>query len=390
MDIITDSAVLRDRIAPLHYDRFVALDTEFVRERTYYPLLCLVQVAGERDVFAVDMLAKGLDPAPLYALLDNTAVTKVFHACQQDLEILVERTGKTPAPLFDTQVAARMLGFGEAVSYAALTEELCGVHLDKSSRYTDWSRRPLNPAQLEYAASDVTYLREVYVRLIEQLEARARRSWAEEEMEALRDPNLYRADPEEIWKKIKVRTTSPRFLAVVKALACWREHYARRVDKPRTWILKNEAILEIAAADPRDVKDLTALRSFSSSKQAFCNDILAAVEQGRNAPPVALLKKKSLPAGATPLMDLLKVLLKTQAEQHHVAPSTVADAEDLKEIALHRGEGPLPTIPAMHGWRFDVFGKHALALKEGRLALTADHRKIVLIAPEYATPETAL
>lgn len=373
-DVITDSNALENRLAALAGEKFVAIDTEFVREKTYYPQLCLVQIAGESDAFAVDVLAEGLDLAPLKALLENTDVLKVFHACPQDVALLLHSIGVMPLPLFDTQVAAQMLGFGEAASYARLTEELCGVEIDKTLRYMDWSKRPMSREQIDYALSDVIHLRQVYTALVKDLEEKGRYAWAMEEMEPLRQAESYDAKPEEAWTKLRLRSTKPSFLALVRALAAWRERTAQKHDKPRQWILRDETLLEIAAANPKTPEALAKIRNVHGS-QSMREGIFAALEEGRSAEPPKMAKKKLPPIGSGPIMDLLKILLKMQSEQHGIAASVIARADDIEQFVIQKK----PDVPAMHGWRHDLFGKHAIALKEGRLAMMVQKGRIILL-----------
>jgi len=381
MDIITDSAVLKERLAPLHNEKFVTIDTEFLREKTYYPLLCLVQVAGDNDAFAIDPLAADIDLTPLYDLLVDPKTLKVFHACKQDMEILFYAMDKLPRSVFDTQVAAQVLGYGEAAGYGALVEKICHIKLDKSSRHTDWSRRPLSRSQVDYAISDVTHLRLIYTYLKKELDLLDRNKWLDQEMEPLIALDTYKQQPEDAWKMLKIRTTTPRFLAIVKEVAQWREERARHVDKPRQWILKNDGIMEIAAAVPKTPEDLGRLRYYNTKDEDINRSLISAVEKGiNNENPPKLEKKKPLPQGCGPLMDLLKVLLKMQCEHHNVAPSVVARTEDLEAIAMHHKDG-MPDINCMRGWRLEVFGQYAMALKHGKLGFTVQGRKIILIEP---------
>lgn len=383
MDIIIDTAELKERLEGLKHEEFVTVDTEFVRERTYYPLLCLVQLAGEKDAFAIDPLALGINLTPLYEFLGNKGILKVFHAAQQDIELFLNQTGEMPEPIFDTQIAAQVLGYGEAASYASLVEYLCEVELDKSSRYTDWSRRPLTQRQIDYAISDVTHLRKVYQEIFAQLDKTGRRAWYEEEMEFFTKPENYIPDPENIWKKIKLKSHAPKFLGAVKELAKWRELRAQRLNRPREWILKTETLLEIAAASPKNDDELKRIKALKDPGDTVREEILEALTYGANNPPVDFVKKKHLPHGIGPLVELLKVLLKMQSESNHVAGSIVASVDDLRLIAAEEK----PDIPAMHGWRYEIFGKHALALKAGNLALTAEGNKIMLIEPAYESEQ---
>lgn len=381
MEIVTGSEELKKRVKNLENEEFVTVDTEFMRERTYYPLLCLIQIAGKNDAFAIDPLAEKIDLKPFFNLMTNKKVIKVFHSSQQDIAIILhESGGKMPEPVFDTQIAGQMLGYGESVSYAILVKKICDVELDKSSRYTDWSKRPLSQNQISYAISDVTHLRAVYEDMVEHMHEMSRESWVDEEMKNITNPALYTSDPETIWTRIKVRSHSPRFLAIVKELAKWRELYAQKTNKPREWVLKTEGILEIAAAAPKEKAAMNNFRGYKNRDSDISDKIFEAVQKGvKEKNPPKLPKKKIIPSGVAPLVELLKVLLKFKCEENEVAPSVVAKVEELKLIAAEEK----PDVPAMHGWRYDMFGKYAIALKEGKLALAADGNTVVLIEPAY-------
>jgi ribonuclease D len=384
MPVITDSVELKNRIDALKSETFVTIDTEFLREKTYFPLLCLVQIAGEKDFFAIDPLADGIDLTPMWDLLEDENVIKVFHACQQDVEIVLHATGKIPTQLFDSQIAAQVLGFGESIGYGNLVTKICKIELDKSSRHTDWSARPLSPKQIEYALSDVTHLRKIYVELKRKLEERERTSWFNEEMEKLNHTSVYLSDPEEAWKKLKVKGGNSKYLGILKELSKWRELRAQQVDKPRNWVIKNDGILEIASIIPKKLSDLDGLRFFKSSNTEMRQEILDAVQAGQDNEPPYFEKKKPLPKGATPLIDLLKVLLKPQCDHHDIAPSVVAVVSDLESIATtHNLQKDDPNIPAMQGWRYEIFGRLALSLKQGDLAMTVESGTITLIKPKY-------
>ncbi len=384
MPVITTSQELRKRVDALKKESFITIDTEFLREKTYYPLLCLIQIAGEKDVFAVDSLAKDIDLTPIWEILDDPKIVKVFHACSQDIEIVLHEHHKVPQSVFDTQIAAQILGYGENIGYGNLVTKICKVSLDKSSRHTDWSKRPLSEKQIKYALSDVTYLRDIYLTLKEQLESRERVLWFEEEMEKLSDPNCYIPHHDDAWKKLRIKSGSDEYLSIVKELATWRELRSQLVNKPRNWVMKSDAILEIASIVPKKDKDLDNLRFFKTSKSDVREEILAAVERGLSSKPPKLIKKKILPKGAGPLVDLLKVLLKTQCDYHDIAPSVVASIENLEKIAtvtdLCKNH---PDIPPMHGWRYEIFGKFAIALSKGELALSAENSRIILIKPKF-------
>ena len=311
-------------------------------------------------------------------------VLKVFHAARQDVEIFFHLSGRVPEPLFDTQVAAMVCGFGDSVGYETLAAKLALVNIDKSMRFTDWSRRPLSEKQLQYALSDVTHLRVAYDNLAARLKRTKRESWVEEEMETLTNPGTYRADPEEAWRRIKTRKRDPRHLAVLKGVAAWRERTAQTRDLPRGWVLKDEAVVEIAIHAPKDRDGLEGLRGVPRGlvRSEAGNEVLLAVRRGRALPESerpTLPRTREPAAGVKPLTDLLKVLLKMKCEAHHVASKLVASAADVEALAAGG------TVPALHGWRREVFGEDALALKAGRLVLAAEKNRIRLVRLE---PET--
>ncbi|HXE28440.1 MAG TPA: ribonuclease D [Stellaceae bacterium] len=369
---------------------FVTVDTEFMRDRTYWPVLCLVQVGGPEETVAIDPMAEGIDLAPLFALMANPEVLKVFHAARQDIEIFVNLTGKVPAPIFDSQVAAMVCGFGEAASYETLASKLGGAHIDKSARFTDWSHRPLSERQLRYALADVGPLRIVYEKLAARLKKTARASWLDEEMAALTDPALYRLDPAFAWKRLKLRSNNRRMLALAHALATWRESTAQKRDLPRSRVLRDESLLEIAAHAPQNVDDLARTRGlgkgFAESK--FGGEILAVVEGVMLMPESDYPKpepRREPPQGIGPLTDLLRVLLKLRSEENDVAARLVADAEDLELLAADDHAD----VRALTGWRHEIFGRDAIDLKHGRLALTAAGKRIKLVRSDAAAATQA-
>jgi ribonuclease D len=365
----------------LRGETFVTVDTEFMRERTYWPELCLVQIAGEAQVAVIDAQADGIDLTALGALLADQAVTKVFHAARQDVEIFMLLFDDVPRPMFDTQVAAMVAGFGDQVGYDALVANLTGSSIDKAHRFSDWSVRPLSAAQIAYAAADVTHLRHVYLRLRQRLEQENRLSWVAEEMAILNNPATYRVDPETAWERLRPRTTNRRLLYCLKEVAAWREKEAQRVNIPRQRLIKDEALLEIAATAPSNPEALARVRGVS---RGFADgrsgtallEVLAAARKVPDAdlPTPALSRDAVRPSAA--LVALLKVLLAAKAEQHHVAARLVAGSDDIDRLALEDD----PDIPALHGWRREVFGNDALLLKQGRIALGADGKRIKLIA----------
>jgi ribonuclease D len=380
MNVITESGALAEFCERQRGAGFVAVDTEFMRERTYWPILCLAQVAGPDEAAAIDALSPGLDLAPLLALMADPAVLKVFHAARQDLEIFVQLSGQVPHPVFDTQIAAMVCGFGDAVSYETLARKLAGAHLDKTSRFTDWAHRPLTERQIEYALADVVHLRTVYGRLRQILGKNGRSEWFAEEVAGLVDPAIYRNEPGEAWRRFRIRGRADRrFLGVLRAVAAWRERAAQQRDLPRGRVMKDEAVLEIAAHAPRTIDSLARTRSLGRgvAEGKLGQDILDAVAEGLADPdpPPAIAAKAEPPPGIGPLIELLRVLLKQRCEDFQVAQKLLASADDLEAIAAD-DEAP---VPALHGWRRQVFGDDALALKHGRLALTAGNNRINLV-----------
>lgn len=360
---------------------FVTVDTEFMRESTFWPNLCLVQVAGPDEAVAIDPLAPDLDLTPLFELMQAPNILKVFHAARQDLEIFHHLTGQVPTPIYDTQVAAMVLGFGEQASYEMLASQLAKVQIDKSSRFTDWSRRPLSERQLRYALSDVTHLRVIYEKINERLTATDRRSWVEGEMLDLTDPRTYEQRPADAWKRIKTRSTNMRMLAVLIEVAAWRESFCQQRDLPRNRVMRDEQMLEIAHHPPKTVADLTQIRGlprgFAEGRHGA--EILAAVVKGLARPENEIPQIEHAPPpprGIGPLVDLLKVLLKLKCETHDVAQKLIANTADLERIAAD----DQADVPALAGWRREVFGEDALALKHGRLALAAQGNRIKLVS----------
>jgi ribonuclease D len=378
--LITDTDTLAALCQRLTREEFVTVDTEFMRERTYYPELCVVQLAGETEVAVVDTVSDRLDLAPLGELLANPAVTKVFHAARQDVEIFVQRFGAVPTPLFDTQVAAMVAGFGDQVGYDSLVSGLTGGSIDKAHRFSDWAARPLSPAQIEYAAADVTWLRMVYRRLRARLEQEGRLAWVAEEMAILTSPATYRADPETAWERLKLRGNNRRFLALVRALAAWREAEAQRINIPRQRLLKDETLMEIAAIAPADPEALSRARGISRgfAEGRTGASLLDAIASSRAMPETSLPpipKQRDVARPSAALVQLLKVLLTARCEENQVAPKLIASSDDIDRIASEDD----PDVPALHGWRRIVFGDDAIALREGRVALGVDGKRIRLI-----------
>ncbi len=386
MTPITNNADLAAFCERLAAAPFIAVDTEFMRETTYWPKLCLIQAATPDEAQNIDPLAPGLDLEPFLRVLTNTSVTKVFHAARQDIEIF-QNLGAMPQPLFDTQIAAMAAGFGDQVSYDALVRQMLKKDVDKASRFTDWSRRPLSDAQLRYALDDVVHLAALYPKLRDRLQKEGRLVWVAEEMAALTNPALYDTDPESAWKRLKPRRHSPKYLAAFKATAAWRERTAQERDQPRGRILKDDAIDEIATQAPTDVDGFNRLRSaprgFAGSK--YGADLIAALREALRDPeayaPVVEKPAKSQQAPGA-VIELLKVLLKARSEDAKVAPKLIATVADLEQIALD----DQADVAALNGWRRKVFGEDALKLKRGELALVLEGARVrvVELEPEEA------
>jgi len=383
MSLITTTEALAAFCARQADAEFVTVDTEFMREKTYWPQLCLVQVAGPGEAVAIDPLAPGIDLAPLFELMVNPSVLKVFHASRQDVEIFHHLAGRVPHPLFDTQVAAMVCGFGDSVSYETLVSKVAGARVDKSSRFTDWSLRPLTERQLAYALSDVIHLRPIYDKLRKRLGKAGRAGWLDGEMAILTDPATYTVDPETSWQRFKPRTAKPRFRAVLREVAAWREREAQARDLPRGRLLRDEAVLEIAAHAPATVDELARVRGmgrgFAEGRQGA--DLLAAVARGLALPEEQCPREEAgaeLPPGTTPIIELLRVLLKMKCEDHHVASKLIASASDLEAIAVD----DQANVAALTGWRREVFGKDALALKHGEVALAISGNRLKLVPLE--------
>ena len=358
---------------------FVTVDTEFLRETTYYPLLCVAQMGSAEEAVVVDALAPGIDLAPFYALLADARIMKVFHAARQDIEIVWHAAKLIPHPIFDTQVAAMVLGYGDSISYEQLVQRITGDTLDKSHRFTDWTRRPLSEAQLAYAVSDVTHLRDVYLALVEDLKRRGRADWVEDEMRVLTSPDTYRMEPENAWKRLKTRVRKPRELAVLIEVAAWREQEAQTRDVPRSRVLKDEVIADIAVQAPTTTERLKTLRSLPKGfeRSRWGEAIVAAVNRGLARDPKTLpLQARLQPAAnGTAIVELLKVLLRMVSEHHHVAAKVIATVDDLERIAASDDA----EVPALSGWRRELFGDKALALKHGKLALAIEKGRVATV-----------
>ena len=385
--VVTDTDALTALCHRLANEEFVTVDTEFMRERTYYPELCLVQLAGETEVAIVDTVSEGLDLEPLGQLLANPAVTKVFHAARQDVEIFVQRFDAVPAPLFDTQVAAMVAGFGDQAGYDSLVSSLTGGSIDKAHRFSDWAARPLSPAQMAYAAADVTWLRLVYRRLRARLEDEGRLAWVAEEMAILTNPNTYRIDPDTAWERLKLRGNNRRFIALVRTIAAWREREAQRINIPRQRLLKDETLMEIAAIAPTSPEALSRARGITRgfAEGRTGASLLDAVAATATLPDASLPqppRQRDTVKPSAALVQLLKVLLAARCEENAVAPKLIASSDDIDRIASEDE----PDVQALHGWRRTVFGDDAIALRDGRVALGVDGRRIRLIPVAVAGP----
>ncbi|MFB2551173.1 ribonuclease D [Ensifer soli] len=357
---------------------FVTIDTEFLRETTFWPELCLIQMASPDEAVIVDPLKPGIDLQPFFALMADPHVVKVFHAARQDIEIIFHLGDLVPHPIFDTQVAAMVCGFGDSVSYDQLVSRIKNVHIDKSSRFTDWSRRPLSEKQLDYALADVTHLRDVYIHLKAELERENRSHWLKDEMDVLESRETYDLHPDEAWQRLKMRVRKPQELAVLQKIAAWREREARARNVPRGRILKDDAIYEIAQQQPRDAEALARLRTIpkgwerSSSGSAIVETVNAALAVPKSDLP-KVPRQNGAPEGAPAAIEMLKVLLKLIAEKQGVAPKIIANSEDLERIAA---EGEKADVAALRGWRRDIFGDVALKLIGGGVALRFIDRRI--------------
>jgi ribonuclease D len=390
MTLISRTDELKEACEKLGRAPFIAVDTEFMREQTFWPKLCLVQIAADGMEVLIDSQAPDLDLTPLFDLMVNEKVVKVFHSARQDIEIVHHLAGVIPHPIFDTQVAAMVCGFGEAVSYSMLVKRLLNRNLDKTSRFTDWSRRPLSERQLTYALGDVIYLRDLYPKLKAQLDQSERASWLNEEMAVLTDPATYELHPEQAWKRLKMRIKTPKALAVLMELAAWREREAQTQDVPRARILKDEALYDIASQTPRSQEDLGSLRTLHNgfARSSRGRAVLEAVSRGlerdpKTIPPIE--RGEPMPPEAQAVVDLLRVLLKATAGRHGVAPKLIATSDELEEVARSDDID----VPVLRGWRKKLFGDDALALKRGELALAIKDGEVTVIGPELVATNAA-
>lgn len=379
MPIITESKALADFCATLKNCEFITVDTEFLREKTYYPKLCLIQLScPEQNAKAIDPLADGIDLSPLFDLLNDTNILKVFHAGRQDLEIFYNLTGKVPAPVFDTQIAAMVCGYGDSIGYDRLVQNITGTQIDKSSQFTNWSLRPLSDKQLNYALGDVTYLCDVYRGLMAELEKRGRADWVKQEDKSLTDPAAYENDPYETWKRVKIRSPKPKNLIVLRELAAWREKKAQQRNIPKPWLMKDDTLADMASQLPTNLQGLSKIRNLSKeySKESKGQELLDVIQDALNSPkdtwPVPK-KRKQLSASTMATIDVLKLLLKVISVENEVANKIIANADDIEAIALDDNAD----VPALKGWRREVFGDDALAIKNGKLAIGLQDGKIV-------------
>lgn len=365
---------------------FLTVDTEFLRERTYYPKLCLLQIAGPDSAACIDPLAEGIDLTPVYQILNDDKTLKVFHAGRQDLEIFFNATGRLPAPIADTQIMAMVCGFGESVSYETLASKLAKAKIDKSSRFTDWSARPLTAKQTEYALADVTHLRTVFVKLQMELAAKNRQEWIADELAKLTDNRIYISDPAGAWERLRMRLEKPRTIAIAQALAGWREREAQQLNIPRGRVMKDETLQEVIFHPPSDMAQLLRIRGLPNgfADSRFAPAILQAVAAVQALPESALPPMPPMRAQSneslSATVELLKVLLRYTAAEHDVATKLLATTDELEELAANDEAD----VPALKGWRRELFGARALELKHGKLALTLKNRKIV-VAPVNPT-----
>jgi ribonuclease D len=384
-DLIDDSASLANLCARLATKPYVVVDTEFMRENSYWPELCLLQIADDEEAAAIDPMAPGLDMKPLLDLLtENEDVLKVFHAGGQDIEIVYNLTGKTPHPLFDTQVAAMALGQGEQIGYSNLVDTYLGITVDKGARFTDWARRPLDKRQLDYAIADVTHLSKIFPKMLEKLKKTGRGVWLDQEMERLADPANYENDPNEAWQRVRVASRKPEVLGRLKALGRWRELEAQGKNLPRGRIIKDETLADLAANPPKKQADLGRVRGLSAAWAQ--NDIggrmMAALESATPMTAAELPprddRKPSLGKDGALVADLLKLLLKIRAKEINVAARLLARSEELEALAAGQRDG----LPMLEGWRFEQFGKDALQLVEGQLGFTVKGGKLKMTRTE--------
>ncbi|MBX8813380.1 ribonuclease D [Ochrobactrum sp. MR34] len=378
MELITTTQGLEQAVSQLSKSDFVTVDTEFIRETTFWPELCLIQMASPDSTALVDALAPGIDLSSFFALMADKSVVKVFHAARQDIEIVFHLGNLIPEPVFDTQVAAMVCGFGDAISYDQLVARITGVNLDKSSRFTDWRRRPLSDKQLDYALADVTHLRDVYLYLQDRLTKEGRNDWVSEEIRILTARETYDMHPDDAWKRLKIRLRKPAELAVMQKVAAWRERAARERNVPRGRVIKDDTIQEIAQQQPRDAEALSRLRTIPKGweRSSHAQGLVEAINEALSIPKEdmpRLPKQYNAPEGTGAASDVLKLLLKIITEDHGVAPKVVASSDDIDQIAA---KGNAADVPALKGWRRELFGEKALQMIEGKIGIKFENRKI--------------
>jgi ribonuclease D len=384
MSLITNTTDLIAFCERAKQEPYITVDTEFVREHTYWAKLCLIQVGLEKEAVAIDPLSEEIDLSSFFNLLQDHQVLKVFHSARQDIEIFYHRTGQIPSPLFDTQVAAMVCGFGESIGYEVLVQKFAKTAIDKSSRYTHWAQRPLTKKQLNYALGDVIHLRVIYDNLIKIISKEDRFHWFEEEMAILTSPQTYEINPYRVWEKIRAKSAKPRMLAILREIAAWRELKAQEKNMPRVRIMQENMMLELAAAAPQSVEELSQIRGLSTSfiEGNRGKTVLELIQKAMALPiedcPQVKVWEGSSPPGSSALVEMLRLLLKIKAEKYHVAQKLIATNADLEIIA----RSPDPQVPALEGWRREVFGTAALALKEGKVAIGIKDHRIALIPLE--------
>jgi len=380
MTLITTTNSLSELCNKLKESEYVTVDTEFIREKTYWPDLCLIQVADSKNAAVIDVLSPNINIEPLLNIMHDPKILKVFHAARQDLEIFFKLTNRLPQPLFDTQIAAMVCGFGDSVGYDTLVNKITGKIIDKSSRFTDWSLRPLTQKQIDYALGDVTHLRLVYENLNQHLLEGDRSEWLREEVEKLNDTGIYQTSPPDAWKRIKSRNTNPRFLGVLKELASWREKEAQKKNIPRNHVIKDEALVEIAHSSPKSLKSLNRIRGLGqrTAEGYVGQSLLKAVGVGENIPLnqcPQVPRRPSIPKNIGPITDYLKVLLKMKCDEHGIAQKLIANSADIEKLAAF---GSKAGIAAISGWRKDLFGEDAINLIEGRSTIIVEEQKLKL------------
>ncbi len=376
--IITTTSALEHVVSRFSERPFIAVDTEFMRETTYYPQLCLIQLSDGAEACCVDPLAEGISLAPLFELMQNENVVKVFHAGKQDMEIFVHLSGEAPTPVYDTQIAAMVIGLGEQVGYDKLVQHFCCVNLDKSSRFTNWAERPLSERQISYALDDVIYLAEIYPKMLKNLENSGRHDWVAADMNVFSKKENYLVNPDEVWRKLKPRSQKPEFLNRLKYLCAWREQEAQRRNMPRGRILRDDTIMDLAGSNPQSEKQLDKIRGFPRNQNpAFKNALVTQLQKAAQTTLPAPAQKRhghERPPVAT--MELLKVLLKHVCESENVAPRLIATTDQIEALAL----GQHDELGCLEGWRFEIFGNKALQLISGKLGLSIKDNKVLLSA----------